>query len=293
MRKLLLTILLAVVVVGAGFYFDEIIQERLIFVKQYDDSKTLEQVEEIKDNTTSSLEDEKISLPEPLVTLFNSPEAMLSIGGVLEWTNIHRETAGLSPLALNQTLSFAAELKVDDMFDKQYFDHVSPIGVGVPDIMSETGYDYISVGENLALGNYKDDKNLVQAWMDSPPHKENVLNSSFTEVGISVKKGLYEGVDMWMAVQEFGRPKGDCPYIDENLLARIESNKKELATLEVELDFKRQELLLFNLKRGSAYNTKANQYNSLVAQYNTLVQITKSLVNQYNISVSAFNECIK
>src|SRR3989344_8851547 len=204
------------------------------------------------------LKEKIISLPGPLVGIFDTAESgiNLSVDEVFTWTNINRGEYGFPPFLLNETLSVAAEIKVDDMFSKEYFEHVSPDGIDIDDIMEQAKYTYISVGENLALGNFKDERALVIAWMESPGHRANILNDGFTEIGIAVKKGIYEGREVWIAVQEFGRPRSDCPYVSSALLSQIDRNKTKLDASSDSINILQKELELFMPKHGNLYNQK-------------------------------------
>lgn len=220
-----------------------------------------------------------------------APTTNLTAQGVLAWTNVHRANAGLLPLSLDTKLTAAAALKVQDMFDQQYFAHDSPQGIGAGDLAKQVAYEYILVGENLALGNYDDDQDLVQAWMDSLGHRENILHDRFTEIGIAVLEGEFEGQRVWMAVQEFGLPLSACPSPSKQLEETIDQNKAALEELNAELEDRQEELENMTPKYGPKYNRKVREYNELVEIYNALVTETKSLVNQYNQQVQAFNEC--
>lgn len=291
------TTLLVLVLLGGGFFVGDYIKNDSDFSLPENTQEALNDIGEIVavKEEGGDVPEETFSLPEPLVTLFDfgDPNADLTVGGVFAWTNIQRANNGLPPLLLDETLSVGAEIKVDDMFTNQYFEHVSPSGVGVDGIMEQAGYNYLSVGENLALGNFENDEALVQAWMDSPGHRANILSDNFTEIGISVKRGIYEGRETWLAVQEFGRPRSDCPFINSALANQIENNKFELNELASTLDSLQAELNSFSPKRGSAYNQKVEVYNGYVATYNDLIAQTKQLTNTYNAQVRAFNECIQ
>ena len=67
------------------------------------------------------------------------------------------------------------------------------------------------------MGNFKNDQDLVSAWLNSPGHRANILNTRFTEIGTAVLKGFYEGREVWMAVQEFGLPLSSCPNPDSKV----------------------------------------------------------------------------
>jgi len=235
----------------------------------------------------------EILAPPPLRAEKDAPHAALSRAGVLAWTNAERREYGLAPLSENAMLDQAATLKLHNMFALQYFSHVSPQGLGPDHWAAEAGYEYVTIGENLALGNFKDDQELVQAWMDSPGHRANLLNTRYEGIGVAVGKGTFEGRATWLAVQVFGRLLASCPQPEETLKARIQANENQLASLEVTLAQLRAELARMRPKFGPAYNAKADEYNAYVAQYNALAEETKSLIAHYNSQVSRFNACLQ
>lgn len=233
----------------------------------------------------------QIKTPAPLRSDADDPAAFLTIGGVLRYTNEMRKAQGLSILTMNQKLNSAASLKVQDMFAKAYFAHVGPDGKSAEDWARTSEYEFIAIGENLALGNFKNDQILVQAWMESPGHRENILKASYQEIGIGVKKGVFEGKTVWLAVQIFGKPLSACPSPDRVLKAEIETNQQALASLRSEIDQKKAEVENTHPKKDPEYEQKVDEYNKLVDQYNALVGETKILAEQYNRQVAEFNEC--
>ncbi len=236
----------------------------------------------------------EVFAPGGLRGFFQNEKAVLSQAGVTEWTNIQRQKNNLSKLSINQNLNVAAKLKVEDMFKGQYFDHVSPNGKGPSDLADRAAYEYIRIGENLALGNYENDKTLVQAWMDSPGHRKNILNSKFTEIGVYVKKGIFEGESTWLAVQEFGKPLSSCPNVDLGLKQKISSIEGDINRIEPQIASLKLELENKNLETEEDYNLhnkKVSEYNSLVKVFNNRVDLLKSLVNQYNKQVRNYNLC--
>jgi hypothetical protein len=233
-------------------------------------------------------------LPGPLRGLLEeNPNSRLDVNGILQATNAQREAQGLVPLHLNSKLSKAAEVKVDDMFAHQYFEHESPDGKSPADIIRMQSYEFIIVGENLALGNFKNNTALVQAWMDSPGHRANILNNKFQEIGIYAKKGTYEGKEIWLAVQEFGSPLSSCPGPSKNLKPQIDANRDSLATKQAEL--KRQKEALDANRYGSEdeYNAAVTRYNNLVKETNDISEQTQELVREYNNAVVEFNKCLE
>ncbi len=110
---------------------------------------------------------------------------------VVELTNAERAKQGLAPLTLDTELSKVARTKSQDMKDKNYFDHNSPTYGSPFDMMKSFGISYKSAGENIAMGQTSPEQ-VVQAWMDSPGHRENIMNSSFTHIGVGhVASGNY------------------------------------------------------------------------------------------------------
>ena len=101
--------------------------------------------------------------------------------------NRERAAHGLAPLRLNARLSLAAEDRIDDMFAKRYFAHVSPDGIDPFEWVLQRGYRYRLIGENLAVG-YRG-RAVVDGWMHSPGHRENILQRGFDEVGIAIADG--------------------------------------------------------------------------------------------------------
>lgn len=233
----------------------------------------------------------EVNAPPPLRAKIEAPRSFLTVAGVIDFTNRQRAENGLAPLSNNQALNTSALVKAQDMFDKQYFAHESPDGKGVGDLVQTAGYEYIMIGENLALGNFLNDQVLVQAWMDSPGHRANILNSKYTEIGVGVIRGTYEGRNTWISVQHFGKPLSACPKPDGSLKQRINNNENLLNSLNSELETQKKEIDAYEAKRGEEYNQKVDEYNALVNQYNILIEETKSLINQYNTQVNAFNAC--
>ena len=128
-----------------------------------------------------------------------TPAKMLSL------TNQSRKENGLIALTVNKKLASAAEAKTDDMFEYQYFDHNSPSGVTPWDWIKVTGYDYRYAGENLAI-DFVMAESAHKALMASDSHRENILNQNYTEIGISVKRDIFEGSESVIIVMEFGTP---------------------------------------------------------------------------------------
>jgi len=101
----------------------------------------------------------------------------ISIQALLKDTNDKRIENGLQPLTLNDQLNQAAAGKAADMFGNNYWAHISPSGKTPWDFILGANYQYVYAGENLAK-DFQDSQGVVDAWMNSPSHKENLLNSN-------------------------------------------------------------------------------------------------------------------
>ncbi|HLC95434.1 MAG TPA: CAP domain-containing protein [Patescibacteria group bacterium] len=144
-------------------------------------------------------------------TLFNTSGSVLGYASsitasqVLQDINAERERAGLKPLQNNALLTQAALSKASDMFLKQYWAHSAPDGTTPWVFIQKSGYSYSIAGENLAR-DFGDTDSMVTAWMASPTHKANIVQNTYTDTGIAVVDGKYQGVETTLVVQIFGAP---------------------------------------------------------------------------------------
>jgi hypothetical protein len=134
--------------------------------------------------------------------------AQISPEEVIRLTNQKRAAVGLPSLTFSQTLSSAAYTKGRDMIDRDYWAHVSPDGTQPWKFFSDFGYRYRYAGENLAR-DFSSPTATVDAWMNSPTHRENILNPKYKEIGIGVIEGDLAGVDTTLVVQFFGSTYAD------------------------------------------------------------------------------------
>lgn len=236
---------------------------------------------------------EYISIPPPLHEEKSAPPFPLTRPGIIANTNIQRGgQGGLPSLSENVALDDIARLRLDDMFRKQYFAHVASDGGGAETVAEAVGYDYVAIGENLALGHFAGDKGIVAGWMNSPGHRANILNSHFTQIGVAAREGMFQGKNTWIAVQIFGKPASDCPFLNGGLKILIDNSKNQLSQMEAEIQSKKTELKIMKPKYGPAYNQNVQKYNRLIDQYNALLAQTKSEVFEYNQEVAALNQCV-
>lgn len=122
---------------------------------------------------------------------------------LLSLTNAKRQETGLTPLSLNSQLSQAAAGKAADMFTKSYWAHTSPEGKLPWDFIVGAGYKYTVAGENLAK-NFNNSAGVVDAWMASATHKENLLKPAYRDIGFAIVNGVLNGEETTLVVQLFG-----------------------------------------------------------------------------------------
>ncbi len=128
---------------------------------------------------------------------------------ILRLVNQQRQAQGAEPVTWNDTLAMQADDYACQMIQYKFFGHVNTTtGSTLTERAGEFGYAYWIIGENLAAGQ-RSPAQVMADWMDSPCHRENIMNPAFTELGVGVRVGGDYGF-YW--VQEFGRPYSLDPY---------------------------------------------------------------------------------
>lgn len=129
----------------------------------------------------------------------------VTVNGLLVDINEKRKQLNLNPLLINEELNQAALAKAQDMLNDQYWAHVAPDGKQAWDFIKEVNYTYKYAGENLAR-DFKTNEEVVEAWMASPSHRENIVNKDFTQMGLAVVNGNLKGFNTTLVVQIFAVP---------------------------------------------------------------------------------------
>lgn len=164
---------------------------------------------------------------------FNSVYDTFNLSAVLpavltNLTNQERSQNNLGELKENQLLDQVAQMKAQDMASKGYFAHISPEGLTPWYFFDKVGYNYQFAGENLAI-NFTDSKDVTEAWMNSPTHRDNILKGAYTEVGTGVAEGMYQGQRAIFVAQEYGKPApivSVAPIPQSNYVSLPGSSKK-------------------------------------------------------------------
>jgi len=169
--------------------------------------------------------------------------ADISAQRVLALTNEVRQQYSLPIVQEDSLLDKAAQEKAQDMLKNKYFDHFSPTGISPWYWIDKSGYDYYYAGENLAM-NFLDSEEVINGWLNSPSHKENLLNKDYKDIGIAVLSGDFnnEGINRILVVQMFGSkakpsipiamaqtPDSEEPVVSEKIIVLEEiSNDEEV-----------------------------------------------------------------
>lgn len=130
--------------------------------------------------------------PKTLKEIF---EEELTVDNLINETNLRRQQNGLQPLGVDPRLNASATSKCNDMIANKYFAHTSPSGVDPWHWFINEHISYLKAGENLLVDEDVEDGKLVQVefldmWMESPTHKELILDQEVTSIGIGI---CYQG----------------------------------------------------------------------------------------------------
>lgn len=142
--------------------------------------------------------------PQILGTITFSAEQIIAL------TNAKRAENGVGQVTNNQLLANAAAAKAANMLSENYWAHNSPSGKTPWSFIAAAGYKYIYAGENLAR-DFGDAQSVVNAWMNSPSHKSNLLDKNFKEIGVAVANGNLTGQEGILVVQMFGSGLSQIP----------------------------------------------------------------------------------
>lgn len=143
----------------------------------------------------------------PTVVLYPRTDLMSAIlpAVLVDLANNNRQVAKAGPLRTSELLTKGAQMKAEDMAKRGYFAHRDPDGRDPWYWMEKVGYRFTHAGENLAI-NFFDSFDVTNAWMKSPTHRANIMKPEYTEIGIGIARGRYQGRESLFVVEFFGRP---------------------------------------------------------------------------------------
>ncbi|HNW71641.1 MAG TPA: CAP domain-containing protein [Candidatus Paceibacterota bacterium] len=164
------------------------------------------------------------------VSRFASENMAAVLPGVLSsLTNEERQAEKLPTLATNDLLTKAAEMKAQDMATNGYFAHTSPDGKSPWYWFHQVEYNYKYAGENLAI-NFTDSKDVTNAWMASPTHRENIMKGKYTEIGTGIATGIFEGRQTIFVAQLYGSQIEEKPIVKNEEQNTIVKKEKPVVT---------------------------------------------------------------
>jgi uncharacterized protein YkwD len=134
----------------------------------------------------------------------------IDAGSLLAETNSTREANGLAPLSIDGRLNNSASMKAWDMISKDYWAHDAPDGTSWTYWFGQAGYNYPLIGENLAK-DFDTTQAVIDAWLNSPSHRVNLLSPSFTDVGFAVVNGTLQGAQTTLVVAHYGQYVAPTP----------------------------------------------------------------------------------
>lgn len=160
-----------------------------------------------------------------ILTFVLANASEISPDNIVKLVNAERTLNGLNPVKINAELQNAAISKSQDMVYRNYFDHYA-FGQTPWMFILRAGYNYSVAGENLAKG-FNSSEGVVNAWMNSPAHKANILNPNYQEIGVGVVKGTYsengQTMDTTLTTEMFAVPKSRVTIFLERVTNAISS----------------------------------------------------------------------
>lgn len=187
-------------------------------------------------------------------------------------TNDYRLINEEESLEVSDLLMQAAQMKADDMAKKGYFSHVSPDGEKPWSWFNKVDYKYEYAGENLAI-DFSESADITKAWISSAKHKANLLNTNFTEIGVGISKGMYEGHEATFVVQFFANPFNELikPTADQPLVANLTNLIAPTVAVVTSIDFPDGVVLGIETNENTDNNlTNRNNKISLIVFLSTL-----------------------
>lgn len=201
---------------------------------------------------------------------------------IINLTNQQRNALGLSTLKANDLLSQVAEAKARFMFANNFWAHNSPDGVTPWYFFKQFGYQYRFAGENLAR-DFNDANSVVDAWMRSPSHKDNILSGNYNDIGVAVVDGILNGQETTLVVQMFGKPTIAKAAIynqagqDSRLLGKNDKSSKLLSPGFIgNLETEENDQAVFGQTENIFVNN-SQEYNVSQLPFLSSLDLTKSL----------------
>lgn len=132
--------------------------------------------------------------------------AVIEDHSIVTLMNNERHKSGLKPLQSDQALVNSANDKALDMIERDYWSHETPDGQPPWQFFEQNGYEFVLAGENLAK-HFNTPEGVVNGWMNSPTHRDNILKEGYSQVGVSVVSGMLGSQQTVLVVAHYGSPE--------------------------------------------------------------------------------------
>lgn len=198
---------------------------------------------------------------------------------IISLTNEFRKEKGLVALIKNEKLMESAKMKAEDMRDQKYFAHTSPNGVELWNLIQKVNYEYSVIAENIAEG-YFSAETVVEAWMNSEGHRENILSVDLEEIGVAILE--IENKDnkkSYVLVQHFATPQKEV-LIKENIQIICEKKVRENCSKIEEKKDQYQELVKEQREVIDKAESEGFSKKDLIDLYDNLDEL-KEIRDQY------------
>lgn len=288
--------LLAIAIIAAFFVFKKNIAmtDTTTVSKKTDAANATPAVPETQVKGTATSVSSKSQIVDHYTTQEATTRMALTPTNVIWFTNYYRVQNNLPALSISSALDDSAQAKTTDMFTYQYFDHVRPgnTNASFSYFITLERYSYLKAGENLAEGDFTTSKQVVDAWMNSPDHRKNILDPAYRQIGVAVEKGTVDGSLTTLITEHFGEPTSACPSISQVTKSAIDALQTQLANTQTDISIKKSALASDSAQLDPDYNALVDAYNSLVASYDASIKQMQNLVKIYNTQVSTFDQCL-
>lgn len=188
-------------------------------------------------------------------------QTTIDIPKLYSLSNQDRKDNGLQELNVNHALEMAAEEHGEDMFIEQYWGHSSPSGKTSWYYIGNVGYNYQFAGENLAK-NFYNAESINSSWMNSQDHRDNILSSSFKDMGIAVVTGVLDGSQQTIIVEMFGALSSqNIISINNNTTSSLSSSAISITGQPIN-NANIYSVKLSSMINGSSYNNASISINN-------------------------------
>lgn len=142
-------------------------------------------------NANKHIKNPDLIYPGQKITIPDAPPYKAMEDEVIRLVNNERQQRGLSPLAYDWQVARVARIKSRDMIENNYFSHTSPVYGSPFNMLKAFNIRYSAAGENIAYGQ-RSAWEVVNSWMNSPGHRQNILSGNFTKIGVGIAR-TYNG----------------------------------------------------------------------------------------------------